>query len=221
MPPSSRRRPSSRRGGPRPGVDSAATRAAIFRAAADAFSRRGFAASAVDDIARAAAVNKAMIYYHFTDKLALYREIVRDMLRDAGSTVSQIAASAAPPTEKVSAFVEAFVRLGKSRPYFPTLMMREIAEGAPHLDADTFALIRIVFTAFGRILAEGQRAGVFRTVHPVLAYMTILGPLMFNAARERVAARPGRSEFPMFIDVSHADVTLHMQQVALRMLQKD
>lgn len=215
------RRTARRRGGPRPGADSAATRAAIVSAAAEAFSRRGFDGVVVDAIAGDAGVNKAMIYYHFADKLALYREIVRDMLRHAGETVTAIADSADAPDTKIRRWIEAFVALGEERPYFPPLMMREIAEGAPHLDRDTFALMRTVIGAFGRILAEGQQRGLFRPVHPILAYITLLAPLMFNAARERAAAQPGRGDLPMFVEVSHADLTRHMQQVALRMLQKD
>ena len=81
--PAAKTRP-KRRGGPRPGADPEETRRAIFAAAAEPFSRRGFDGVVVDDIARAARVNKAMIYYHFDDKLGLYREIVQDMLREAG-----------------------------------------------------------------------------------------------------------------------------------------
>jgi AcrR family transcriptional regulator len=199
------------------------TRDAIFQAAAEAFSRRGFDGVVVDDIARDAGVNKAMIYYHFADKLALYREIVRDVLRDAGANVTAIAESSAPPEQKIARWIETFVALGERRPYLPPLMLRELAEGAPHLDHDTLALIRILMAAFGRILAEGQHTGVFRPVHPLLAYITLLAPLMFNAARERAAAQPGRADLPMFVEISHADLTRHMQQVALRMLhpQKD
>jgi TetR/AcrR family transcriptional regulator len=209
-----------RRGGPRPGIDPGATRTAVFQAAADAFSRHGFDGVVVDDIARAAGVNKAMIYYHFTDKLGLYREIVREMLRAAGARVTVIASAPATPADKLSRFITEFIALADERPYFPTLMMREIAEGALHLDPDTLGLMRSVFLAFGRILSEGQATGAFREVHPVLAYMTVLGPVMLNAARERAAAQPGRSAFPMFVQVPHADLTRHMQTVALRMLQK-
>jgi AcrR family transcriptional regulator len=210
-----------RRGGPRPGADSSLTRTAVFAAAAAAFSRRGFDGVAVDDVARAAKVNKAMIYYHFADKLSLYREIVCEMLRAAGTTVTAIAERPGTAQDKLAAFIAAFVALSDERPYFPPMMMREIAEGAPHLDAGALTLMRSVFAAFARILAEGEQAGVFRPVNPVLAYMTVLAPLMLNAARERVGARPGRGELPMFVHVPHPDLTRHMQRVALRMLQKD
>ncbi len=215
------RRRAPRRGGPRPGADPGATRTAVFNTAADAFSRRGFDGVVVDDIARLAGVNKAMIYYHFTDKLSLYREVVCEMLRDAGRTVAAIADEPGSAPDKLSAFIAAFVKLSDERPYFPPLMLREIAEGAPHLDAGALALMRAVFTGFGRILSEGQRAGSFRPIDPVLAYMTVIGPLMLNAARERAGAVPDRKELPMFAFVSHADLTRHMQTVALRMLQKD
>ena len=61
------------------------TRADVFLAAAELFSARGFDGVGVDDIAHVARLNKAMIYYHFDDKLALYREVVRDMLRAVGT----------------------------------------------------------------------------------------------------------------------------------------
>ena len=136
--------------------------------------------------------------------------------------MSAIAESEDSPDLKIERWVETFVRLTEERPYFPTLMMREIAEGAPRLDQATGAgRIRVIIAAFARILAEGQQRGLFRPMHPILAYLTVFAPLMFNAARERAAAGHGHTDFPMFVEVSHADLTRHMQRVALRMLQKD
>ena len=162
-----------------------------------------------------------MIYYHFDDKLGLYRAIVQEMLREAGARMTAIAAAAEPPDARMARFIAEFVALADGRPYFPTLMLREIAEGALHLDADTLALMRVVFLAFGRILGEGQQRGVFRQVQPILAYMTILGPVLLNAARERAAAQPGRQQLPMFARVPHGELTRHMQEMAKRMLRKD
>lgn len=195
------------------------TKAAIFQAAASAFSSRGFDGVGVDDIARQASVNKAMIYYHFADKLALYRAVVGDMLGSIAATAFEIAASDLPPAQKLDRFIENFVRHADSRPWFPTLMLREVAEGAPHLDMETLGLMKTVFLAFGRILAEGAASGVFRQVHPILAYTSVVGPLLMNAARERMAAQPGRSQLPMFLDVPHTELIAHIQYTAHRMLE--
>jgi TetR/AcrR family transcriptional regulator len=186
--------------------------------AADAFSRRGFDGVTVDAIARAARINKAMIYYHFADKLGLYRAIVCEMLDEAGARVSAIVAEPLSPAAKLRRFIAGFIALADARPYFPPLMMREMAEGALHLDAEILARMRNVFLAFARVLAEGQQQGVFRQVNPILAYMSVMGPVMLNVARERAAAQPGRDQLPMFARVPHDELTGHMQRLALGML---
>ena len=62
-------------------VRSASSRQRLVTAAAAEFAARGFAGASVDRIARGARVNKAMIYYHFQNKRALYTEVLRDMFR--------------------------------------------------------------------------------------------------------------------------------------------
>ena len=64
------------------------TRDAVFDSAATRFAKGGFDGVSVDDIARDAGVNKAMIYYHFADKLALYRAVLADGLSRMGASSS-------------------------------------------------------------------------------------------------------------------------------------
>lgn len=201
--------------------DAAASRDAIFNAAADLFSRHGFDGVTVDDIAKAAGVNRAMLYYHFSDKLHLYRDIVCRVLDEAGERVTAVVAQPITAPEKLERFVEGFVALADARPYLPPLMLREISEGALHFDAEILTRMRTVFLAFGRVLSEGQRAGVFRDVNPVLAYMSVLGPVLLNAARERAAEQPGRDQLPMFVKVPHDQLARHMSRAAFQMLKKD
>jgi AcrR family transcriptional regulator len=217
-----RRQPPERRPRRRRPVEAdRSTRDAIFAAAAEAFSARGFDGVGVDDIARRARVNKAMLYYHFRGKLGLYREVVRDMLRAVGAEAAAIAGAGMPPLVKVERFVDAFMGLAQARPWMPTLMLREIVEGAPRLDLETLGLMRTVYGSFARILAEGQAAGDFRQVHPVLAYLSVIGPLLLNAARERAGAEPGRANLPMFVRITRSELNSHLQGAALRMLAKD
>jgi AcrR family transcriptional regulator len=197
------------------------SRAEVFAAAAELFSSRGFDGVGVDDIAHAARLNKAMIYYHFESKHALYREVVQEMLRAVGTIATEAADRPEPADIRLSAFIAGLIQMAAQRPWFPPLMLREIAEGAPRLDPDTFALMKTVFMAFARILGDGQQTGVFRPINAVLAYMSVLGPILLNAARERAAARPGRIDLPMFAEVPHAELTVHMQQAALRLLAQE
>jgi TetR/AcrR family transcriptional regulator len=196
------------------------TRDAVFDSAATQFAMGGFDGVSVDDIARDAGVNKAMIYYHFADKLALYRAVLAEGLGRMGETVRDIASTADAPAIKLDRFIEAFVRMTETRPWMPALMLREIAEGAPRLDADTMAHMRVVIASFATILQQGQESGVFRRVHPILAYESVIGPIIINAARERVTAQPSRKgdNFPMLVAISHDDVIAHGQETARRML---
>jgi len=197
------------------------TKDSVFASAASLFSSHGFNGVSTEDIARDASVNKAMIYYHFADKLALYRAIVCEGLQAMGETVGAIAASTQTPDKKLDAFVEAFVRMTETRPWMPAIMLREIAEGAPRLDPETLSHMRKVIEHFGAILLHGHQRGVFRAIHPVLAYESIIGPIIINAARERVANQPERRQLdmPMLVSITHEAVIGHMQEAARRMLE--
>ena len=196
------------------------TRDAVYAAAATLFSSRGFDGVSMDDIARGAGVNKAMIYYHFEDKLALYRSIVSDGLQTMSETAAGIAAGDLTPHAKLDSFIESFVRMTETRPWMPAMMLREIAEGAPRLDPATMEHMRGVIGSFVAILRNGQQSGAFRQVHPILAYESVVGPIIINAARERVAAQPSRKnqDFPMLVAIPHDAVIRHMQEAARRIL---
>jgi len=196
------------------------TRDAIFASAASLFSSHGFNGVSTEDIATDAGVNKAMIYYHFSDKLALYRAVVCEGLQAMSETAGGIASSAQAPSKKLDAFVEAFVRMTETRPWMPAIMLREIAEGAPRLDPETMSHMRGVIGNFAAILQQGQQSGAFRGIHPILAYESVIGPIIINAARERVAAQTARKydDFPMLVAISHDDVIAHGQETARRML---
>ena len=56
--------------------DADATREALLLAGLEEFAAGGFDGATVDRIARRAAVNKAMINYHFGGKAGLYRAIL-------------------------------------------------------------------------------------------------------------------------------------------------
>ena len=191
----------------------------MFAAAAAEFAARGYAGANVDRIARTARLNKAMIYYHFENKAALYREILRDMFGAVRTAVAEVAASGDAPEEKIRRYVDAIARAAEARPHFPPIWLRELAEGGEHVDAATIEYVRDVLAALGTIVNEGCRAGVFRPVHPMVLQGGIIAPLMFFLASARLRHKIERAAPNARLAVSRDDVVAHIQRLTLAQLQ--
>ncbi len=203
----------------RPKAAALDSRHRVFAAAAAEFAARGYAGASMDRVARAARLNKAMIYYHFRSKAALYREILRDMFDAVRGRVSAVAASAVSPEEKVRAYVAAIVHEAQARPHFPPIWLREIAEGAAHVDATTLGYVREVLAALGGIIAEGVRAGRFQPSHPLLVQGGIIAPLMFFLATAPLRQKIARSGVAGVGSLSIEMVVAHIQRLTLAQLE--
>lgn len=196
------------------------TRDTILAAAATEFAAQGFAGASVDRIAARSGFNKAMIYYHFRSKRALYVEILRDVFRLMGARSAEIAASDCEPGAKIEAFIDAFDQVAASRPYMPPMMMRELAEGARRLDADTLRLMAAIIGNFARILDEGTRRGVFRSADPLLSYFSLIAPVIFFRASEPVREALGKARI-LAARVNPSTFVANLKQTALVMLAPD
>ncbi|MGH3433905.1 MAG: TetR family transcriptional regulator, partial [Thermocrispum sp.] len=58
-----------------------ATRAALVEEATKQFAEGGFAATSLDDVARAASVTRGAVYHHFAGKHALFSAVVEEQER--------------------------------------------------------------------------------------------------------------------------------------------
>src|SRR5918994_407947 len=135
-------------------TDAGGSKEWVFRAACREFAARGFAGANVDRIAAAAGVNKAMIYYHFKSKAALYREILNDMFAAVAARLDAMSARQPTPDGKIRAFVEAIAHEAEARPHFPPIWFREIAEGGTHLDAGTIRIVAGIVRRLALIVRE-------------------------------------------------------------------
>ena len=154
----------------------------ILAAAAAEFAGRGYAGARVDRIARRARINKAMLYYHFGSKQALYRAILRSTFAELAARLETIAATPEPPAEKLGAAIRAMAAFVETHAFFPAIMLREIAEGGAHMDADALEALASVPRVFAGILTQGMHDGVFRPMHPLAAYFTTVAPILMYVA---------------------------------------
>jgi len=199
----------------------ARSQAAIFRAAAHEFAQRGYDAAGVDRIAARAHVNKAMLYYHYGSKQGLYVEVLRDMFRAVGTRARAIADGPGVAEDKLDAWILTMVEEAAGRPWFPPIMLRELASGATHIDRETFGMMNAVYAAVRDVIVEGQREETFRKVDPLLTYFTILPAILIFFARQRVVARRRNVQGFAAAAPRHIDEFIrHMQESARAMLRR-
>jgi TetR/AcrR family transcriptional regulator len=192
----------------------------ILAAAALEFAERGFGSARVDRIARRARVNKAMIYYHFKSKRALYCALLRQMFTLVANRLHLIASSDRPSADKIDEAIALFAEMIQQHAALPAVMLREVAERGAHLDAETLTALTRLPRLVAAIVQEGITAGVFREVNPIFAHFTLFGPILFY-----LAGAPIRQEITdlhlMNLSATPSDFVHHMQETARRALAPD
>jgi AcrR family transcriptional regulator len=88
----------------------ATRRETILEAALNEFSARGFAAARLEDVAKSAGVAKGTIYLYFTDKEALFQELVRFQIGPVMSAFETVLASPLPLKSLIDQAIEIFTR---------------------------------------------------------------------------------------------------------------
>ena len=195
-----------------------ATRDRILAAAIEEFAARGFDGAKVDRIAHHAKVNKAMLYYHFRSKAGLFLEILRAQFGAVADAVEAVRQQGGSPEAQMRRFADTVAHQALTRPHFPHMWLREVADGGRHIDASVIREFRRVLGTLASILAEGQKAGVFAAVHPFTVQIGIVAPLMFFTASAPLRERAGRLMPPVMPWPDAEAVIRHVQSATLSAL---
>src|SRR5271155_2221988 len=161
------------RGAPRLGTrgQPEESRAAILKAAVGEFAEHGIAGARTDAIARAARVNKALLYYYFKDKDALYEAVLDHVFSGLLQRVMPVLESKLAPREKMLEYVAAYFDYIAANPRFPRVVQGEWmqlgAKGSARMQRIAKEYFRPIFEKLVGVLRDGIRAGEFRAVNPL------------------------------------------------------
>src|SRR5258708_9568753 len=169
------------------------SRAAILRAAAKEFSEHGIAGARTDAIARAARVNKALLYYYFKDKETLYGAVLDFAFSGMKTTMFQVLDSEMPPREKIMAYAGAYFDFIASNQIYPKLMQREMMrarEGhSEHIDRLVKTYFQPIFKKVAGLLQRGIADGEFRQVDPAHFVPSMVAMIVFYFSSAPVMQR--------------------------------
>ena len=154
-----------------------------MQAAVREFAREGIAGARTDAIARAARVNKALLYYYFKDKETLYGAVLDQVFGGLTASIEEALSSDLPPREKLLAYAGAHFDYIASHPLYPRIvqgeMMRAARGGAPHLERIVKQYFRPLFGKISELLKAGQVTGEFRHVDPLQFIPTMIAVIVF------------------------------------------
>lgn len=106
---------------------------AILSAARNVFTRKGYAAARMDDIAKEAGINRALLHYYFRSKERMFDIIFKQRIKEFFSGLASIMFSDLTLIDKIKAIVEHDIDMISAQPDLPIFIMQELTQNPQRL----------------------------------------------------------------------------------------
>ncbi|MCG9576945.1 TetR/AcrR family transcriptional regulator [Vibrio tubiashii] len=107
----------------------------IIEVASEQFATHGYAATKIVDIAKAADIPKANVFYYFSSKDKLYYAVLKTVtqpLLEASRPIEELT----DPVQALTEYIEAKLRISRDHPYASKVFANEVMSGAKALPED-------------------------------------------------------------------------------------
>lgn len=155
------------------------TRAAILEAAEHIFAEVGLAGARTDAIAARAGVNKALLYYYFKSKDALFHAVLEDHLKDFHRRGLEVLTAPEAARDVLMRYVSMHFDFISARPYYPMLFQRLLLSGGKPLERLARQHVLPLSRKLVGLIERGQREGEFRPADPLHTAISLAGLTVF------------------------------------------
>ncbi len=180
-------------------VDALQTRETILDAALKVFSKKGYALSTLEDIAKEAKVTRGAIYWHFENKVEIYAALVGERSSKAFSLFNDILTKKQSPATKLRQILtQSLVYIEENLEYRAILELTtfktEVTEDMVPFVQKKAENNRILTASFAKIVEEGRATGEFRqdilSNAAAIAIMSFLNGLLLTWLTDETAFSP-------------------------------
>jgi len=151
----------------------------ILKSATKEFADKGFAGARMDEIARQAKINKAMIYYHIGDKQSLYDAVLSSTFGNMAAEISKNIVLDKEPAENLHIYIQTVSETIRKNPQIPPIMLRETAAGGKNLPEEVIQALTIILEILAQIVKQGVERDEFHSASSFIIHSMIVGPLLF------------------------------------------
>lgn len=161
----------------------------ILAAAEQLFAASGLAGTGTEDIARAARVNKAMLFYYFKNKQQLHRAVLQQLFREFGESVYAQRRKTDEPRRQLLCLAAGYFDFLAAHPNYPRLVQREAMEGSSNFKWIVGEYFAPFFKEVVRIISSGMAKREIRRLDPENTALSIFGMTMSYFAAAPIFSR--------------------------------
>lgn len=167
------------------------SREKILGAALDLIGGAGLAALSMDGLADRAGVSRATLYRTFPGKSALFMAIV-ETYSPLEPVIEVLARREQDPPDLVipeiaQTIYRTVYELGENRTGLLRALFFEVSRLAPDTEEAARSVIARMVGALAQYLVGQMSAGRLRSMHPVLALQSLMGPIFFHVMTRQAA----------------------------------
>ena len=164
------------------------TRAMILASARKIFAAKGVDGTSVREVALAAKVNTAMIYYHFKDKEDLYRSVLVDSFSALTAIWDDtIFKSPVPVRQKIGKYIKGYIQFHQANEDLRRIMAMEFASSGGNITWLCEKFFADNFSRLTRLFREGIRTGEINKVEPSMAASSLIGVIIHSFIMQPMA----------------------------------
>lgn len=170
------------------------TAARILDAAENHFAEHGLAGTRTEEIATAARVNKAMLFYYFKNKRQLHRAVLENLFRQFRSSVYSLRQKGDSPRKQLLDLAAGYFDFLAAHPNYPRLVQREAMEGSENFKWIVGEYFAPFHADLIRTIVTGIAARNIRKVDPEQTAFSISGMTMSYFAAARILSRMAKRD---------------------------
>ncbi len=174
--------------------DAAVSKARILEKAKELFSKKGYSACSMDELANECGLNKAMIFYYYKSKQELYESVIIDILDEIYISVENENKNLKNPVEELESFVKTYASFACEHLYLPSLLLRELSDNGAKIPETLFSHMRKLYMLFEDILKRGEKIGYFSDVQPIIIYFMVIGTLNLMVTTKSLRVKASEME---------------------------
>jgi AcrR family transcriptional regulator len=159
------------------------TEETIFSAATDEFIDKGFDGARMQEIAKRAGINKALLHYYYRTKEKLFDAIFEKVFKSFMPGIFEVMQSDASIFHKIEVFVEGYLTLIYNNPHIPSFVIHELNRNPERLPFVFNSIISTVkdkaFDKFAESLKKEISEGKIIPIEPEQLIVNIIALCIF------------------------------------------